>query len=131
MLTSFLVEFLHAADEVIVLHNKSVAIESSATVLERANVQDIGIRIENDSEQDVVPEDLEESPMLLGSKEADSQQDVRETERPRRGEFQIYRFFLQAAPKLLLTLFLILLGSAAILERSTGTLIFASTVLLG
>lgn len=95
-------------------------VESSTAVRDRANVQDIGIIAENDAEKSDEAEDSEEPPMLLAAEEADVQQDVRETERPSRGEFQVYRFFLQSISKWILLVWLLIVAFSAFLERGTG-----------
>ena len=57
---------------------------------------------------------------MIATDDSEAEREQMLLERPRRGEFQIYRFFLQAVPKWMLILFVVAIGSAAFLERGPG-----------
>lgn len=57
---------------------------------------------------------------MLATDDSEAERERMLQERPRRGEFQLYRFFLQAVPKWMLVLFVIAVASAAFLERGPG-----------
>ena len=72
--------------------------------------------------QGVEDHESEKAP-LLAEQEQDElavRRDEMVAERPRHGEFQIYRFFLQAVPKWMIILFTITIAIVAFLERSEG-----------